>query len=251
MIASVLLVLILAALLVFVRDDVEEFRRFKALTSAADRRSSYRRWVLKSVLIFTAASLTALALLGRLPAILRMPAEFDPLAATLRSASHPNGGLSSSFQFFAGALIAAMVGAVGGIFIPRLFKRDAPALVGDIDALIPRDGPERLWASCLSLSAGVGEELCFRLLLPLLLCAIGLNPLPAFLGATLLFGTAHLYQGWKGIVVTTIFGGVLALVYLYTGLLLLVIVLHVFIDINGLILRPFLSGLLRRAPSAA
>jgi membrane protease YdiL (CAAX protease family) len=251
MVASILLILILVALFVFMRDDVDEFRRFKALTQPADRRASYRRWVLKSLAVFTVASLVGLAVLGRLPALLRLPAEFEPLAAVLRSASESNEGLSSSFEFFAGALIAASVGAVGGILIPRLFKREAPALVGDVEALIPRDGRERLWASCLSLSAGVGEELYFRLLLPLLLCTIGLDPLPAFVAATLAFGVAHLYQGWKGILVTTVFGGVLALVYLYTGLLWLVIALHIFIDINGLILRPFLAGLLPRRAGAA
>jgi membrane protease YdiL (CAAX protease family) len=61
----------------------------------------------------------------------------------------------------------------------------------------------------------------------------------AFVFSTLLFGIAHVYQGWVGIIQTAITGIILGLLFLATGSLLLVIVVHALVDLQVvLMLRP-------------
>jgi len=61
--------------------------------------------------------------------------------------------------------------------------------------------------------------------------------------STILFGFAHIYQGWKGVLGTGLVGGVLAYLYLSTGSLLLPIVLHILIDARIVFLAPTLLKL--------
>ncbi|MBO0746110.1 MAG: CPBP family intramembrane metalloprotease, partial [Candidatus Dormibacteraeota bacterium] len=84
----------------------------------------------------------------------------------------------------------------------------------------------------LSITAGICEELLFRGLLPALLAALLHEPSPwlVILLAAAAFGAAHAYQGVTGVVVTAILGAVLGFIYLGTGSLFLVMVLHALID---------------------
>jgi membrane protease YdiL (CAAX protease family) len=118
---------------------------------------------------------------------------------------------------------------------------EAPA-VGDIRALLPRTRGELRYGAALSLNAGIFEELLFRLGLPALVFAVTGNALAAFVGATLLFGLLHLYQGTFGIVFSTVLGVVFVLLYLVTGSILVPIVLHVLIDLRSMVLIPVALG---------
>jgi len=61
----------------------------------------------------------------------------------------------------------------------------------------------------------------------------------AFALSAVLFGIAHAYQGWGGIIQTAIYGAVVGLLFLATGSLLLVIVVHTFVDLQVVfMLRP-------------
>jgi membrane protease YdiL (CAAX protease family) len=146
-------------------------------------------------------------------------------------------------------MLIGIAGAVTGIVIlafllPRLRRRRTrPLLLGDIAPLLPRNGPETLWTAVLSINAGVGEELYFRLLLPLLLVSLGSGALAAFIIAGLIFGAMHLYQGAAGIAATTILGGALTAAYLLSGSLWFAVALHAFIDLVGLVIRPSLTRL--------
>src|SRR5581483_523580 len=42
-------------------------------------------------------------------------------------------------------------------------------MLGDVEPLMPRNGAETFWTAMLSINAGIGEELFFRLTLPLLI----------------------------------------------------------------------------------
>jgi uncharacterized protein len=48
-----------------------------------------------------------------------------------------------------------------------------------------------------------------------------------------IFGFAHIYQGWKGAIVTGFVGFVLARIYFSTGSLLFPILLHILIDMRS------------------
>jgi membrane protease YdiL (CAAX protease family) len=80
------------------------------------------------------------------------------------------------------------------------------------------------------------------LLVPLLVTLVSGSPVVGFAAATLLFGAAHRYQGWAGIVATTLVGALLAYAYVATASLWVAIALHLFIDVNALVLRPLLTG---------
>ena len=81
----------------------------------------------------------------------------------------------------------------------------------------------------LSISAGVCEELLFRGYLIWYITEFS-SMLLAIILSSLLFGLAHSYQGWKGVVQSGISGLVLAVIYVVTGSLWIPIALHIIGD---------------------
>ena len=71
---------------------------------------------------------------------------------------------------------------------------------------MPRNGAETVWTGLLSINAGIGEELFFRLALPLLIVLVTGNVIAAFAVAAIVFGLVHVYQGWVGVLATTFLG---------------------------------------------
>lgn len=232
-----LLISALAAIAWFLKGDLGEYRRFKALSDTAARQRRYRLWIAKAVLAFALPALVGLALLGRLAALTTLPAEFATARALL---SDFTGGPSAFLTGMVGG--AAVGGLVVGILAAMRRKRGPVAPLGDVGALVPRNRPETAHAAMLSVAAGITEELAFRLYLPLLIALVTGSALLAFALATLIFGAMHLYQGWKGVAATMVVGLVMAAVYLMTGALWVAMLLHALIDLNGLVLRPWLSS---------
>jgi membrane protease YdiL (CAAX protease family) len=109
-------------------------------------------------------------------------------------------------------------------------------LPGNTAAMIPRNKTERKWGTLLSLAAGINEELLFRcLLLSILLGIPGIdNIILAASLATLLFGAPHAYQGITGVLASTLLGGFLMLVYLYTGNIFPPMLIHFLMDFRSL-----------------
>jgi membrane protease YdiL (CAAX protease family) len=212
-----LLVLSLAVMAWFVRNDSAEYAAFKQLTGTADRQRCYAGWIVKSFGLFSGTTLFCLLILQRLHAFTQMPAEFLPLTARLRAIVPP-----SQIQ---------------------------PVTIGDSEPLMPRNTAETGWTTLLALNAGLSEEVFFRLLLPLLLAGLLHNALFAFALATVLFGLIHFYQGTAGIVLTALLGAGLACVYLWTGNVWIAIAVHAGIDLLGLVVRPTATRMLSRAPA--
>jgi hypothetical protein len=105
-------------------------------------------------------------------------------------------------------------------------------------ALVARDG-ERWQAAGVALGAGLSEEMLFRgLFIAVAVDRLGLSPVPALLVVSAGFGAVHLYQGWLGVLGTTIAGLALGAFYFETQSLLMPIVLHVLVDLRGLVLVP-------------
>jgi len=193
-----------------------------------------------------------LAFLGRLAAIVEFPREFDGLIDRSGSLAQALGDSDAAVGFLIGMLIAFIGGAALAAFFWQRLSIDLTKLTGNVSALIPQTVAERFWALLLSINAGVGEELLFRLLLPLLLAMIGLPLWAAFAFAAAVFGVVHCYQGWRGVAATTLFGAAMTLLYLRTGELWLAMLVHALVDINGLIIRPLIASMIgrRSKPSA-
>lgn len=238
--SAVLLALCLVSLVWFVRKDLADYRAFKLLTETADRQRRYRGWLLKSFLLFPGGGVVALAVLGRLHALVALPPEFRPLFLALQASGAASGD-------FIRGLIAGAAGAVAGViaigFLLRRFSRRkaGPIYAGDVAALLPRNGAETVWTALLAVNAGVGEEIYFRLLLPLLLVGIWGHVPAAFVLACLIFGGVHFYQGIAGVLATTVLGGALAALYLWTGSLFIAMAAHAVLDLIGLVVRPTLA----------
>ena len=239
--AGALLLAQLAAIWWFLKGDIARLRPFRYLR-APERR--YWRWCVKDLLVFGLPPLIGLALLGRLDAPLVLAPEFATARGLL-----PHVG-PQALRAMAGS---AALGLVGGTLIVAVVSRVRRSrkvfgTLGDISALVPHHSGELGAAAILSLSAGVTEELAFRLFLPLLLALVTGSAVAAFGLAALIFGGMHVYQGWVGVVATTVVGLALTAVYLVTGLLWVAMVIHIVIDLNGLVVRPLLTGGWRSRP---
>jgi len=244
MLKLLLLVLCVAVMWWFVRNDAAEYAAFKRLTTSADRQRFYRRWVVKSFLTLFGTTIVSLLILRQLQALITLPAEFIPLAARLAARMPLTRVLDKSFLIgFASA--AAITGILGGVLLAKK-TQTSHAVLGDIEPLMPRNSAETGWAALLSLNAGLSEECFFRLLLPLLLAGLLHSPLLAFVIATILFGLMHFYQGVAGVLMTTLVGVVLAGLYLWTGDLWIAMAAHAGLDLFGLVVRPTLMRLLHR-----
>ena len=200
----------------------------------------FARLAARSAATFGGGSLILLAAAGRLPAVIDLPPEFAAPAAAaldwLPGLTEPVGiGL-----ILTGLLIGGGIGTLVSRWRGRVFA------FGDISAVLPRSRDELGWAALLAVGAGVSEELFFRLLLPLLIAQVSGSAWIGFAGATALFGFAHRYQGPAGVIATTLVGVLMAAVYLASGSLWVAMLLHMAINLNGLMLRPLAMGVWRR-----
>ncbi len=222
-----------------------EYAKFKRLTDTIDRQRFYMHWLIKSALMFLVVGIIALAILGRLRGLLLFPQEFAAAHATLTKLVPPS---QVSHQFLVmiglGILAGAVMGGVAAGIVQRK-KQKTKLVIGDIEALFPRNGAEMLRTALLSLNAGLSEELFFRLLLPLALVGLFGNPVACFLGAAVLFGLPHIYQGAVGCIGATVLGLVLTAIYVATGSLWIAMAVHAAIDLNTLVLRPAITWLVQ------
>ena len=112
-------------------------------------------------------------------------------------------------------------------------------------AMIPRTSQEAWEFSALSITAGICEEILYRgYLMVYITSTIAIESMwPAALLSSLAFGLGHAYQGPRGVLKTGLFGLAMAGLYLLTGSIWLLIVLHAVIDL--------VSGSIGRAAIAA
>lgn len=244
--AALWLALSLASLAAFLRGGLS---RFGWLYREEQGRARHRRFALRAarpMLHFALLTLVALVALGRTEALGVLPPEFVELrvaVATLVGGTLPLDTLA--LAMLAGLAIG---GAVAGL-VERW--RGRTVVFGKVEAVLPRTRGELPWGVLLSFTAGISEELFFRLLLPLLVALVGGSAVAGFLLSSLLFGLSHRYQGWPGVIATSVTGVLLATVYLLTASLAAAIALHIAIDLNALVLRPILSGRVRLFGSRA
>lgn len=235
------LAILLAAYAWSSRRDKQGGARFAALPLAARQAARYRRWLVRAAAGWGGSAAVALILLGGWPGVRTLPAALAPAA----------GWVPLNATALREAAGWGVIGAVGGGVLLTLLTRRGPdrqVMLGRVDALMPRRRAELGWAALLCVNAGVCEELYFRLALPLALAAVTGSAVAGMFAATLMFGLAHRYQRWVGVLATTASGGVLALLYLGTGDILLAMAVHAATNGVGLVLRPALAGAWRLRP---
>lgn len=240
MAAAIWLLIVLAGVAVWTVNDTRQYQSFRRETESGPRRAFYWRWTIQSLVFLTGASLISLALIGRFDALVALPSEFAPFASALQSDTRSGSGSADQRL---GMVLGFSIGMLIFIAITkrRLAKMVMP-VIGDIEPLIPRNTAEMLAALPLCLNAGFSEELFFRLTLPLLLTTVTGSVAISWGVATLVFGLIHWYQGWTGVLATTLMGGVLTVVYLKTGSIASAMLMHAFSDVIALIFRPMIAA---------
>jgi membrane protease YdiL (CAAX protease family) len=178
---------------------------------------------------------------------------FVPLALRDVRAWGPLADLPYGTDLATWILVGFGVAVVVGMVLPILLLRtrfDEIPAIGDIRALLPRERGELKFGAGLALTAGVVEELLFRLALPAAIFGVtGSGPL-AFGVAAVVFGLLHVYQGPQGILFAFLLGLLFTALYVLSGSILVPIVLHALIDLRSLILIPIALGTAWSAPAA-
>ncbi|MBA4247964.1 MAG: CPBP family intramembrane metalloprotease domain-containing protein [Microbacterium sp.] len=227
-----------------VRKDRREIARFRRYRSTAKRQTMMRRWLTESALLFGGSAALVLLLTWPVVAPLLSAAQAVPPIAWLRDALA--GGLGIAL------LIAAGVGLVllTWLGVRSARREGGVVMLGDIAALLPRNRPELGWGAALSVNAGIVEELLFRLALPALLVIVTGEPVSAFLLAALVFGALHAYQGWVGVVATTVIGVLFTLLYLVSGSIVLAMLVHALFDLRTLVVIPVAAYRVHAVPGS-
>lgn len=196
-------------------------------------RAPYLIWTARVWLSFGVPALAGLWLLQRGSDLWHLPPEFGPAEAYTRALGPFEAG-----PILLGLLLGTLAAAALTSWRRR---RGQPAIHLGRPPRLPAAPRELPAAALLAVSAGVAEELYFRLLLPLLIVLVTGSAIAAVLASAVLFGAVHRYQGMVGMLATGAAGLLLSIVYLASGDLWLAMAVHAAIDVNALVLRPWLA----------
>ncbi|HEV7204046.1 MAG TPA: CPBP family intramembrane glutamic endopeptidase [Jatrophihabitans sp.] len=137
------------------------------------------------------------------------------------------------------AYLCALVAASGLVLRRRALSGRTVPGQRLFAALVPATPGERRLGAAVAFGAGIAEEFVFRgLFIAAGVSLLGLEPLVSATVVSVLFGLAHFYQGWLGMLGTGFAGVLLSLLYLMSGSLLVPIIVHVVIDLRALVLVP-------------
>src|SRR5262249_7286804 len=142
--------------------------------------------------------------------------------------------LSGSSDFNSGSLMGVIFGLSVGtvLFIvlrlranrrgadsrPNLIAPWLRNLLPDFSALVPVTNSERLMLIVVAISAVVCEEIVFRgWLLSTLHDQIGLTGKALLFAGAAIFGLAHAYQKFSGVIITALAGAFFCVIYVKTG----------------------------------
>lgn len=158
--------------------------------------------------------------------------------------------LGGHFPGLAAWLVAAAYLTFFAFRLRRAWAKLSPERRERARLLLP-DHPSlmRMWV-VISALAGVTEECAYRgLTFRILTANHGSVPLALFL-CIVCFGVAHMTQGWRGFVATSLIAAVMHALVFLTGSLYLAIVIHAAYDlIVGIIAMPILHLDLQQVPA--
>jgi len=162
------------------------------------------------------------------------------VALLWQSAGRDWAALGLASRNASGVAFGIVIGALVGLALrPFIFLASAKAAAslrpkfGQMEAFLPKTAQQLRWGLVVSVFAGVFEELAYR---GYLIAYFGtwLNQWGALAASSVLFGLAHSYQGFSGMVVTGFLGALFGWVYLATGSLFLPMLLHAALDISSM-----------------
>lgn len=145
----------------------------------------------------------------------------------------------NSVQFL-GMLSGFLVGVLVVIFVlSRIpyYQKYQKMQTNNVSYLLPTGKLDKRYAIFTAITAGICEEIIYRgfLLHFLSLSPFSLEGNVLLITGAVIFGIAHYYQGWKGVVLTGLVGFALSRVYLETGSLIFPILLHILIDLRSML----------------
>jgi len=230
--------------------DKKHYVDLKILTVTIGRQKFYLKWTIEPFLLYGVMTLLILGYLGQLNALKDMPAFLKGIVPSIMSIEmiRESDFISGMLKGMLFGLVPMLLfgGIIGTLIEVNKKKGDAGILAknedtsGNLDSLIPRNYGERVWGAFLSLNAGFSEELFFRLLAPIIIFDVSGSSTVAVLGSTLWFGLAHYYQGISGVIITMVGGLLLFGVYVITERIWMAMLVHAIIDLNALVLNPWL-----------
>ena len=149
-----------------------------------------------------------------------------------------------SEAWLAGIVVGSLAGGIGFAFQSRrqrqsfAYRRWMRPQVDGFAALLPQSRRERLSFIFLCITAGICEEILFRGMPMYLLHnqISGITMAEIVVVTSVVFGAAHAYQGWRGILAAAVFGAVLMFGYAQIGTLWVLIIIHTIIDLRALLL---------------
>ena len=208
--------------------DRFETRRLKTSSDPRVKIQSYQM----TISWLWICALIALAAFGWRPLFTIHPNAAEvPLLPSGRGAYVYGAALAAAF--FAAMLIPSIAANVSSRVRDGFEKQFAP-----LSFFLPKAREERLWFALVSISAGVCEEILFRGFLIRYFQGgpYHLSLSSALLLSCLFFGTAHLYQGTVGVIITALMGLAFAALFLTTGSLILPITAHASADLRLLLI---------------
>lgn len=241
------------------RRDKQQFEIFKTFDKSEDRQKLFKQWLNDSLFLHGILSLLYLLILGHITAVIKMPDFLVELAKPIQAlgATKPGDPSSSSMiKGFMESIIPLLVIGTPLVTLAVVYLQHRQSKGNntkekvdnrEINYLIPRNSKERFWTTLLSINAGFSEELFFRILVPILIYITTGSAILAIIASSIWFGLVHYYQGMMGIIVTTIIGALLFLIYLYSGNIWIVMLIHAILDINSLALAPWFKEYLNRS----
>jgi len=210
---------------------------------AGQRLWFFRKWS-NELGLLTLGGAVALLATGRGGDVLAFPAGLAPVHELL---SQPV--VAVIFWLLFAAFCALMAAPL--VSIARLApnevnaKRAAKTLAAT--PMVARDSRERAWGTILSLAAGAGEELVFRLVLPVALLALTHSLPAALIVSIIMFGIGHIYQGLSGVILTSATGALMLGVYAATQSLWFAAAFHALVDYRAIVILGWMLERLSRA----
>jgi membrane protease YdiL (CAAX protease family) len=204
--------------------DIFETRRLKA--RRGDARAKVQSYA-KTIGVLWLAALSAWAISG--VRIFQTPSLRAALPLLTRgTAPETAAGLVAGAAI--GLLALPLVAARSAILRAKLARPYAK-----LDFFLPTRPAEFRLFPLVCVTAGVCEEVLFRAFLLNYFfteSAFRFGAWTAIAAACVVFGIAHFYQGFAGVIVTALLGFGLAMLYLWTGNLAAPMVLHALIDLR-------------------
>jgi len=146
--------------------------------------------------------------------------------------------MSENLEQYIGMIIGFLVGVAFLVLVLMripIFKIRQEKSIETIDYLLPTNKLERKWSVLVAITAGICEEIIYRgfVIHYLASLPVELEQIYILIISATIFGFAHAYQGWKGVILTGLAGYVFGNAYLMTGSLLFPIILHIIIDMRA------------------